>query len=111
MPSQTRKQKRTPVPVASTVYHSTQYNSTIVNGRQVATEKTVDIKNGKGTMTVKKMANGRVLASTTRKLSPSQTRKIERNKFVPKLFHPCIRCNTRKMGKMGKMGKLINMNK
>lgn len=89
-----------------TVYHSTQYNSTIVNGKQVATEKTVDIRNGKGAMTVKKMADGRVLVSTTKRISPANIRKIRNNIRVPNLFGECIKCNTRKMGKMGKMGML-----
>jgi hypothetical protein len=77
-----------------------------VNGRQVATEKTVDIRNGKGAMTVKKIADGRVLASTTRRIAPAKAVKILKNVFVPDLFRSCIKCNTRKMAKMGKMGKL-----
>lgn len=99
-----RKTRRRPS--NHTIYHSTQYNSTIVNGQQVATEKTVDIKNGKGTMTVKKIADGRTLVSTTKPISRKNVRKISNHILVPQLFRPCIRCNTRKMGKMAKMGKL-----
>ena len=80
-----------------TTYHSTQYNSSIVDGRQVATEKTVNIRNGKGFINVKKIADGKVLASTRRRLSPSQKKKILRNVFIPDLFKPCIACNTRKL--------------
>jgi hypothetical protein len=61
-------------------------------------------------MTVKKMADGRVLAATTRRIAPAKAAKILKNVFVPDLFRPCIRCNTRKMGKMGKMGKLAAKN-
>ncbi len=96
----TRKQGRVPTPAQRTVYHSTQYNSTIVNGQQVATEKTVDIKNGKGTMTVKKMADGKVLVSTTKRISRPNIRKINNNIRVPNLFSDCIKCNTRKMAKL-----------
>ena len=92
----TRKGKK-PVVTGRTEYHSTQYNSSIVNGRQVATEKTVNIHNGKAFMNVKKIANGRVLASTRRRLSPSQKKKILNSVFVPHLFKPCIACNTRKL--------------
>jgi hypothetical protein len=92
--------------LGKTTYHSTQYNSTIVDGRQVATEKTVDIKNGKGTMTVKKMADGKVLVSTTKRISRPNIRKINNNIRVPNLFSDCIKCNTRKMAKMAKMGKM-----
>ena len=82
-----------------TTYHSTQYNSSIVNGREVATEKTVTIRNGKAFMNVKKIVDGRVLVSTRRRLSPSQQKKILSNVFVPDLFRPCIACNTRKLAK------------
>lgn len=94
-PRQTRKAKK---PNRGHIeYHSTQYNSSIVNGQQVATEKTVSISNGKGFMNVKKIARGRVLASTRRRLSPSQQKKILNNVFIPDLFKPCIDCNTRKL--------------
>ena len=101
-----KTRKQTLFPAQKAVYHSTQYKSTIVNGRQVATEKTVDIKDGKGKMTVKKMADGKVLASTTKPISRKNIRKISNHILVPELFRPCINCNTRKMRKMGKMGKM-----
>lgn len=94
----TRRQRSTKKkPAAATTYHSTQYNSSIVNGQQVATEKIVSIRNGKGFINVKKIADGRVLASTRRRLSPSQKKKILANVFIPTLFRPCIACNTRKL--------------
>lgn len=86
-------------PSNHTTYHSTQYNSSIVNGQQVATEKTVSIRNGKGFMNVKKIADGKVLASTRRRIPPSQQKKILANVFIPTLFKPCIACNTRKLAK------------
>ena len=92
----TRKGKK-PAASGHTTYHSTQYNSSIVNGMQVATEKTVNISNGKAFMNVKKIANGRVLASTRRRLSPSQKKKILNSVFIPDLFKSCIACNTRKL--------------
>ena len=104
----TRKQGRAPARTQHTVYHSTQYNSTIVNGQQVATEKTVDIRNGKGAMTVKKMADGRVLVSSTKPISRKNVRKISNNILVPKLFSDCIKCNTRKMEKMAKLAAKKN---
>jgi len=101
----TRKAKK-PSFTGHTQYHSTQYNSSIVNGRQVATEKTVNISNGKGFINVKKIADGRVLASTRHRLSPSQKKKILNNVFIPDLFRPCIACNTRKMRAKNNISKI-----
>jgi hypothetical protein len=89
MPAATRKPHIT--------YHSSQYQSTVVDGVETATQKNVEIRNGKGSITVKNIRNGHVRASTRRRLSSSQKKKILNNVFVPGLFRECVACNTRKL--------------
>jgi hypothetical protein len=59
----------------------------LVNGS--GQRNTVIIKNGKATKTVEKIQNGRVKQKKTRKLSPSERKKVLEGTFVPDLWKNC----------------------
>ncbi len=73
------------------VYHSEQTHSSLLNGEAQVKKNIVDIKNGKGTKTVKYIENGKE-RTATRKITPSEMKKIKQGIFVPKLFQPCYDC-------------------
>jgi hypothetical protein len=73
------------------VYHSEQTHSSIVNGQTQVKKNIVNIKNGKGTKTVKYIENGKT-RTATRKIKPEEMKKIKQGIFVPKLFQPCYDC-------------------
>jgi hypothetical protein len=73
------------------VYHSEQTHSSLLNGEAQVKKNIVDIKNGKGTKTVKYIENGKE-RTATRKITPSEMKKIKNGIFVPKLFQPCYDC-------------------
>ncbi len=72
-------------------YDSFQEHVEFINGQERKQEKTVKIRNGAGTKTVRYLApNGRVLAEKTLNLNSDEIDKILGKTFIPGLFHPCI---------------------
>ncbi len=72
-------------------YDSFQEHVEFINGQERKQEKTVKIRNGAGTKTVRYLApNGRVLAEKTLNLNSDEIDKILGKTFIPELFHPCI---------------------
>jgi hypothetical protein len=72
-------------------YNSFQEHVELINSQERKQEKTVKIRNGTGTKTVRYLApNGRVLAEKTLKLNSEEIDKILGKTFIPELFHPCI---------------------
>lgn len=59
----------------------------LVNGS--GQRNTVIVKNGQATKTVEKIQNGRVKQKKTRKLSPSERKKVLAGTFVPGLWKNC----------------------
>lgn len=59
----------------------------LVNGS--GQRNTVIVKNGLATKTVEKIDNGRVKQKKTRKLSPSERKKVLAGTFVPGLWKNC----------------------
>ena len=70
-------------------YHSNQTHFTKKNGAISQETQTVEVKNGKGTITVTKIHNGKK-ASKKHPLTHKQIKNIEERKFMPGLFRPCL---------------------
>ena len=74
-------------------YNSAQTHYTFVDGKEVETTEAVSVKNGKGIKKVIKTHNGET-TSKTMKLKPGEIKNIQKRKFMPKLFTPCLNhCN------------------
>jgi hypothetical protein len=70
-------------------YSSEQTHFTMKNGKKVQITERVNVENGKGTMTVLKVHNGKK-AIKAHPLTQKQIRNIESKKFMPGLFRPCL---------------------
>ncbi len=70
-------------------YQSTQSHFTQQNGKTTQVTEQVEVKNGKGTITVVKNHNGK---KVTKKhpLTRKQIKNIKKRKFMPGLFRPCL---------------------
>lgn len=72
-------------------FQSTQVHEVEENGHQKTKRNIVNISNGKGTKTVEVTENG-TTRKHTKKLSPEEVAKIQKNEFIPGLFKPCYDC-------------------
>lgn len=59
------------------------------NGKEVQVTERVNVENGKGTITVLKVHNGE-RAMKVHPLTQKQIKNIEKKKFMPGLFRPCL---------------------
>ncbi len=71
------------------VYSSTQSHFTQQNGKKSQEIQQVNVKNGKGTMTVIKKHKGKTVKKT-HPLTKKQIKNIQERKFMPGLFRPCL---------------------
>ena len=59
------------------------------NGKSSEVTELVEVKNGKGTMTVTKVHDGKQVKKT-HPLTRKQIKNIQKRKFMPGLFRPCL---------------------
>lgn len=70
-------------------YSSQQTHFTMQNGKTSEVTEHVEVKNGKGTITVTKVHDGKRVKKT-HPLTRKQMKNIEQRKFMPGLFRPCL---------------------
>jgi hypothetical protein len=70
-------------------YSSQQTHFTQVNGKTTEQSELVQVKNGKGTITVTKVHDGKK-AMKTHPLTQQQIKNIQLKRFMPGLFRPCL---------------------
>ena len=70
-------------------YSSEQTHFTQVNGKTSEQTEVVQVQNGKGTITVTKVQDGKK-ATKTHPLTQVQIKNIQKKKFMPGLFRPCL---------------------
>jgi hypothetical protein len=70
-------------------YHSDQTHFTMQNGKKSQVTEHIHVKNGKGSITVIKIQNGKKV-SKKHPLTYKQIKNIQQRKFMPGLFRPCL---------------------
>lgn len=70
-------------------YSSEQTHFTLQNGKPSEVKEHVEVKGGKGTITMMKMHDGKRVKKT-RPLTRKQVKNIQKRKFMPGLFRPCL---------------------
>ncbi len=72
-------------------YHSFQSHGETINGELRVKEKEVNIRNGKGTKTVRfRGPRGGEIAKVEKPLTQNEVKNILSHNFIPNLFEPCI---------------------
>lgn len=71
-------------------YSSEQTHFTMQKGKTSEVTEHVEVKGGKGTITVTKIYDGKKRVKKTHPLTRKQIKNIQERKFMPGLFRPCL---------------------